>query len=302
MPCVLVSGSSGLIGSALVRALAADGVRVVRLTHGAATGPDVIRWAPERDVLDRAALERLPPLDAVVHLAGARIDRRWTSRHRRAIVTSRVASTALLARAVAGLPQPPGSFLAASAIGYYGDGGDAVLDESSPPGTGFVAEVCRAWEAAAAPAEAAGMRVLHARCGMVLSAAGGALARLVPVFRFGLGGPIGTGGQWMSWIALEDAIRAMRFALDTPTLVGAINLTAPAPVPNAIFAATLGQVLGRPALLPVPAWTVRLLFGQMGRELLLSGQRVLPRALERAGYTFRYPGLAEALRAALDRW
>jgi uncharacterized protein (TIGR01777 family) len=301
MPCVLVSGSSGLIGSALVRALAADGVRVVRLTHGALAGPDVIRWAPERAVLDQAALDRLPALDAVIHLAGARIDHRWTARRRRAIVTSRIVSTALLSRAVAGLRSPPGTFLSASAIGYYGNGGDAELDESSPSGTGFVAEVCRAWEAAAAPARAAGLRVLHIRCGIVLSAAGGALARLLPAYRLGLGGPIGDGRQWMSWIALEDMVAAMRFALATATLDGPINLTAPAPVKNAAFAAALGRVLRRPARLPVPAWAVRALFGQMGTELLLEGQRVLPHALERAGYVFRHPDLAGALGSVLGR-
>ncbi len=301
MACVIVSGSTGLIGSALVRALAADGVRVVRLTHGALAGPDVIRWAPEREAIDQAALEGLPALDAVVHLSGARIDQRWTPRRRRTIVTSRIASTALLARAVAGLRSRPATFLSASAIGYYGDRGDAELDESSPSGTGFVAEVCRAWEAASAPAHAAGIRVLHARCGIVLSTAGGALARLVPVYRLGLGGPIGDGRQWMSWIALDDVVAGMRFALATASLDGAINFTAPAPVENAVFAATLGRVLRRPARLAVPAWVVRTLFGQMGTELLLAGQRVLPHALERAGYAFRRPDLPGALGAALER-
>lgn len=296
-PGILVSGSTGLIGSALRRVIAADGGRVVALTRRLPATPDEVGWDPARQRIDSAALAAAQ-VEAVVHLGGAPIAQRWTAAHRREILASRVDSTALLARTLAALPRPPRTLLVASGVGYYGDGGEAVLDESSPPGTGFTADVCRAWEAASAPADHVGIRVLHARFGTVLSAAGGMLARLRPLFRLGLGGRIGTGAQWVSWIALDDAVGAIHFALATPALHGAVNCTAPEPVRNATLAATLGRVMRRPAVLPVPGWALRALYGEMATELLLAGQRAYPVALRAAGYAFRYPMLGPALRAA----
>jgi uncharacterized protein (TIGR01777 family) len=296
---VAVSGASGLIGSALVRHLQSQGHTVRRLVRpGGREESDDVRWDPARGELDAAALTGV---DAVVHLAGEPIARRWTSRRKRAIRESRVQSTELLARTLARLGRKPRVFLSGSAVGYYGDRGDELLDESSAPGGDFLAGVATEWEAAAAPISTSGVRVVWLRTGIVLSADGGALAKLLPIFRLGFGGSVGNGRQWVSWIALDDYVRAMEHALFTDRLRGPANLVAPNPVTNAEFATTLGRVLARPALLPVPAFVLGALYGEMARATLLAGQRVLPRALAASGFEFAHPTLEGALRAAVDR-
>ena len=292
-----MSGSTGLIGSALVPALRAAGHSVRRLVRAAPSDPGDIRWSPDAGVLDAPALEGL---DAVVHLAGEDISSgTWTSAKKARIRDSRVAGTALLARALAALARPPAALVSASAVGYYGDRGDAVLTEDAPAGQGFLASVCRDWEAATAPASAAGIRVAHLRLGVVLSARGGALARMLGPFRMGMGGPVGGGRQYVSWIALDDAVGAILHALATPALSGAVNVSAPAPVTQGEFARALGRVLGRPSLVPVPAFTVKLMFGEMASETLLASQRMTPARLESWGYRFRWPDLEPALRHLL---
>ncbi len=302
-PSVAVTGSTGLVGAALTVALARGGHRVVRLVRsGTATqapGEHTVRWDPDRGTIDAAGLEGV---DAVVHLAGESIaSGRWTAAKRRRIRDSRVGATRVLAEALAGLERPPATLVAASAVGYYGDRGDEVLREESPPGGGFLADVCREWEAAAAPAARRGLRVVHMRIGMVLAATGGALAALLPPFRLGLGGPVGSGRQWMSWISLDDLVRAILHALATASLAGPINAVAPAPVTNREFARTLGRVLRRPAVLPLPAGAARLLLGRMADELLLASARVVPARLEAAGFTFGDATLERALRRLLAR-
>jgi uncharacterized protein (TIGR01777 family) len=297
---VLVSGSTGLIGSALVPALRAARHHVVRLIRprpGASSlPPDTRGWDPAGGVLDPAALE---DLDAVVHLGGESVAGWWTAAKKRRIRESRVQSTALLAGALARVASPPRVLVCASAVGYYGSRGDEVLTEGSPPGTGFLAEVCRDWEAAARPAAARGLRVVHTRFGLVLSAAGGPLAAMLPPFRLGLGGRVGDGRHFVSWVARDDAVAALIAALADDRLTGPVNVTAPSPVTNAELTATLGRVLGRPTILTVPAAPLRLLLGEMATEMLLVSQRVVPGQLSAAGFDFRYPGLEEALRAAL---
>ncbi len=302
-PSVAVTGSTGLVGAALTVALARGGHRVVRLVRsGTATrapGEHTVRWDPGRGTIDAAGLEGV---DAVVHLAGESIaSGRWTAAKRLRIRDSRVGATRVLAEALAGLERPPATLVAASAVGYYGDRGDEVLREESAPGGGFLADVCREWEAAAAPAARRGLRVVHMRIGMVLAATGGALAALLPPFRLGLGGPVGSGRQWMSWISLDDLVRAILHALATASLAGPINAVAPAPVTNREFARTLGRVLRRPAVLPLPAGAARLLLGRMADELLLASARVVPARLEAAGFTFGDATLERALRRLLAR-
>ncbi len=302
-PSVAVTGSTGLVGAALTVALARGGHRVVRLVRsGTATqapGEHTVRWDPGRGTIDAAGLEGV---DAVVHLAGESIaSGRWTAAKRRRIRDSRVGATRVLAEALARLERPPATLVAASAVGYYGDRGDEVLREESAPGGGFLADVCREWEAAAAPAARRGLRVVHMRIGMVLAATGGALAALLPPFRLGLGGPVGSGRQWMSWISLDDLVRAILHALATASLAGPINAVAPAPVTNREFARTLGRVLRRPAVLPLPAGAARLLLGRMADELLLASARVVPARLEAAGFTFGDATLERALRRLLAR-
>jgi hypothetical protein len=255
-----------------------------------------IGWDPEAGVLDSS---RLDGVDAVVHLAGKPIAVRWTEEAKRAIRDSRVPATRKLAEAVAQLPGRPKVFIAASAVGFYGSRGDEPLDETSAPGTGFLADVCREWEESAAPARDAGIRTVNLRTGLVLSRAGGLLARLLPPFKMGAGGIVGTGRQWLSWISLADATAGIEYAIGAAGLSGPVNLTAPQPVPNAEFARTLGKILGRPTLVPVPAFAVSLLLGEMGDELLLSGQKVLPKKLLAAGFSFAHPDLESAIRWAL---
>lgn len=298
-PFVAITGASGLIGRALVARLRSNGRRVRRLVRSATpdTRDDIV-WDPMRGALDPRELEGA---EAVVHLAGEPIAQRWTGARREAIRESRVRGTELLSRAVAALERKPAVMLSGSAVGYYGDRGDEAVDEESGSGTDFLAGVAREWEASAGAAKDAGVRVVHLRTGIVLSPHGGALERLLPPFRLGVGGPIGTGRQWMSWIALDDHVSAMEHALATTGLHGPVNLVSPNPVTNAEFAATLGRALGRPALVPVPSFALELLYGEMARATILAGQRVLPRALLRAGFEFAHPTLEEALRFELAR-
>ena len=295
-PRVAVTGSHGLIGTALVESLERDGYQVRRVvrSRSAATGDDIF-WDPTGGELDASALEGL---DAVVHLAGENVAGIWTDEKKRRIRDSRVQGTRLLAERVAELRASPRVLVSASAVGYYGNRGNAVLDESSPPGDDFLAEVVQGWEAAAAPAAAAGVRVVNLRFGIVLSAEGGALKLMLPPFKLGLGGKVGDGRQWISWIALEDAVRAIRFAMDHEDLRGPINAVASRPVTNAEFVQTLGDVLGRPTLFSVPAAMLRLALGEeMAETTVLASQKVLPRGLQAAGFDFRHPGLEGALRA-----
>lgn len=294
---VVVSGASGLIGTALVQSLRSRGHQVRRLVRSSRNAqPGDIPWDPERGVLDARALEGT---NAIVHLAGAPIAVRWTADRKREIRESRLKSTSLIARTVASLAVKPSVVLSGSAIGYYGDRGDEVLDERSAPGTDFLGTLATEWESAAAPMRDAGVRVVWLRTGIVLSPAGGALGKLLTPFRLGLGGPIGSGRQWMSWISLEDHVRAMEHALATTTMAGAANLVAPNPVRSAEFAATLGHVLSRPAIIPLPAFALELAFGEMAQATLLAGQRAIPKALLGVGFGFRTPTLEAALRAML---
>ena len=286
-----------MIGSALVARLRANGHAVRRLVRATSTkqAGDVV-WDPERGVLPASGIEGA---DAVVHLAGAPIAQRWTASHKDEIRESRLRSTALLVRTIAAAATKPRVMLSGSAIGYYGDRGDAPVDETSTPGSDFLARVVQDWEEAAAPVTNAGVRLVLLRTGIVLSPRGGALERLLVPFRLGVGGPIGGGDQWMSWISLEDHIRAMEFALFSDSLSGAVNLVSPNPVTNGNFASTLGRVLNRPALVPVPGIALELLYGEMARATLLAGQRVRPAALAAAGFAFDYPTLEQALRHEL---
>jgi uncharacterized protein (TIGR01777 family) len=295
---VAVTGATGLVGSALVPALRAAGHRVDRLSRRLPeAGSTDIQWDPARGRLDPRALEGV---DAVVHLAGESIAAlRWTGSVKERIRRSRVDGTRLLAETLGRLTRRPQVLVSASAVGYYGDRGEAPLTEESPAGSGFLAEVCREWEAAADPARAAGIRVVHPRLGVVLAGQGGALPRMALPFRLGVGGVIGRGRQYWSWIEAGDLVRAVELCLALDTLAGPVNAVAPTPVSNREFTRVLGRVLGRPTLVPLPALAVRLLLGEMGQALLLDSARVLPRRLERAGFRFRHPDLEGALRAAL---
>ncbi len=297
---IAVTGATGLVGSALVPALRAAGHRVDRLSRRVPeAGSTDIQWDPARGRLDPRALEGV---DAVVHLAGESIAAlRWTGSTKERIRRSRVDGTRLLAETLGRLTRRPQVLLSASAVGYYGDRGEAPLTEESAPGSGFLAEVCREWEAAADPARAAGIRVVHPRLGVVLAGQGGALPRMALPFRLGVGGVIGSGRQYWSWIEVGDLVRAIELCLALDALAGPVNAVAPAPIANREFTRVLGRVLGRPTLVPLPALAVRLLLGEMGQALLLDSARVLPQRLERAGFRFRHPGLETALRAALAR-
>jgi uncharacterized protein (TIGR01777 family) len=293
---VAITGATGLIGSALGAFLTTGGHTVRRVTR-TPERPDDIGWDPAAGMLDPRALEGL---DAVVHLAGASVADRWSTEHKARIRSSRAEGTGLLARTIAALDRPPRVLVSSSAVGYYGDRGDALLDESSGGGTGFLAEVAQLWEAATEPAERAGVRVVRARTGVVLSPRGGALPRLLPPFRLGVGGRIGRGEQWMSWVALDDVVGAMHFALFTEGLRGAVNVVSPEPVTNADFARALGHVLHRPAVATVPETVVRLVLGaEQAAEMVLASQRLVPRALLDAGFVFRHPTVEEALRFEL---
>jgi hypothetical protein len=297
---VAVSGCTGLVGSEVVASLSAAGHEVVRLVRRApAPGEKAVLWDPEKGEIDAAGLEGL---DAVVHLAGENIaSGRWNAERKAAIRDSRVNGTRLLCDVLAGLARPPKTLVCASAIGYYGDRGTDVLTEESPPGAGFLPEVCREWEAASAPAARVGIRVVALRIGMVLSPKGGALARMLPLFRAGLGGVIGNGRQYVGWVALDDLVGIVLHALQSGELRGPVNAVAPVPVTNRELTDALGKVLSRPTLFPVPAFALRLAVGEMADALLLSSARVVPKRLEETGYRFRFPELPAALRHLLGK-
>ncbi|MFE7663911.1 TIGR01777 family oxidoreductase [Streptomyces celluloflavus] len=302
---IAITGSTGLIGTALVRSLrAGDSARpggpagghdVVRLVRHPPAAPDEVRWDPRRQEVDTAGLAGC---EAVVHLAGAGVgDHRWTAAYKREIHDSRVLGTRALATALATMDTPPRVLVCGSAIGYYGDTGDRRTDESAPPGTGFLPGVCVDWEAAAAPAREAGIRTVFARTGLVVARSGGAWGRLFPVFRLGLGGRLGDGRQYWSFISLQDQVAALRHLIDTDALSGPVNLTAPEPVTNREVTAVMGRVLHRPTLLSVPAPVLRVALGEFAGDVLGS-QRVVPARLLASGFTFAHPGIADAVRAA----
>jgi len=295
---VAVSAASGLIGSALVAGLAADGAEITRLVRRRPATRAEVRWDPlaPDGGLEPAALRGL---DAVVHLSGAPIaPRRWTQARKAVLRSSRIASTAALARAAAAADPPPAVLLCASAIGYYGQTGDHAVDENAPPGAGFLAELARDWEAAAEPARAAGLRVVSFRSGVVLAASGGVLGLMLPPFRLGLGAKIGSGSQYLSWISLDDEVRGIRFLLDHPGAAGPFNLTAPRPVTNAEFTVALARAVRRPAVFALPAGLLRAALGEVSGELLGS-VRALPTRLQSAGFRFSHPDIATALAALL---
>ncbi len=293
---IAIAGSSGFLGSHLVADLTSAGHEVLRLVRRPTQLPGEIRWDPTAGLLDPAALSTV---DAAVNLCGVNVGGRWTTAYRRKIRSSRVDSTATLARAISVADPRPRVLLNASGVGFYGDTGDHTVDEQARRGTGFLTDVCRAWEAATRPAEDAGVRVLHLRTGLPLDRTGGLLPPLLLPFRLGLGGRLGNGRQYLPWIALPDWLAAVRFLLDAADPAGPVNLTGPAPVTNAEFTQVLSSLLHRPALLPVPRLVLRVLLGEFGNEAVAS-QRVVPRVLMKAGFTFRYPDLASALRWALE--
>lgn len=295
---IVISGASGLIGTPLVAHLRSKGHEVVRLVRRTASSGEAF-WDPRAGVLDPAILEGA---DAVIHLSGAGIgDKRWTDAYKCEVLESRTSSTALLARTIAGLARKPRVFLSGSAIGIYGDRADESLTESSTHGTGFLADVCEQWEQAAAPARDAGVRTVYLRTGIVLSPNGGALKKLLAVFKVGLGGRFGSGKQWQSWISLDDEIAAIEFLLDG-TVSGPVNLTAPNPVTNAEFTTVLARVLRRPAILPIPSFGPKILLGaELADALLFTGQRVLPDVLKSNGFVFAHPTLDSALRSLLNK-
>ena len=295
---ISVTGSSGLIGSALVPFLTAQGHEVGRVVRST-TAAGAWRWDPGAGHVDAGAVNGK---DAVVHLAGETIAAgRWSAARKARIRDSRVRGTRVVAQAVARADPRPKALLCASAMGFYGDRGDERLTEASAPGRGFLSEVSREWEEACAPARDRGVRVVNLRFGIVLSPAGGALAKMLLPFRLGAGGVVGSGKQWWSWVALDDAVGAIQHALVTAGLSGPLNVAAPNPVTNAEFTRTLGRVLARPTLFPVPVFAARLAFGEMADALLLASSRVVPERLQQTGYVFRHPELEGALRHLLGR-
>jgi uncharacterized protein (TIGR01777 family) len=294
---ILVSGSHGLVGKALITALETDGHEIYRLVRHAPDSSKEIEWSPERYSI---AISMIEGFDAVFHLAGESIaSGRWSDEKKLKIRESRTKGTKLLSDALANLRHPPKMLISASAIGYYGNRGDEELTEASAPGSDFLSEVCVEWEKATEHATTMGIRVVNTRFGIILDKEGGALAKMLPPFRMGLGGRIGDGKQWMSWIALDDVVGALKFVLETETLSGPVNFVAPNPVTNADFTKALGQALSRPTFFPIPAFGVRLAFGEMADALLLSSQRVKPVLLENSGYQFRFSELGKALNHSL---
>lgn len=292
---ILVSGASGPIGAALLPSLKTCGFQVVRLVRGPTSGADQIRWDPAKPL----ASELISGFDSVIHLAGESVVGRWTDSKKAKIRESRILGTRNLAESLAKAKDRPRVLITASAIGYYGDRSDEVLREDGNSGAGFLAEVCREWEAASQAAAAAGIRTVRIRIGVVLSPVGGALQKMLPAFRIGVGGRIGSGLQWMSWIHVQDLVGAVHHILKSDLLQGPVNLVAPQPVTNAEFTKTLAAALSRPAVFPVPALVVKLAFGQMGEEVLLASQRVEPAKLIASGYPFQYSELRKALDGVL---
>lgn len=294
---IVISGASGLVGSALIPALLKQGHQITKLVRGeragrTADGVATLAWNPETKTLDERGLA---DQEIAVHLSGETVAERWTKEKKARIRDSRVQSTKLIAERLARLSSPPRALLCASAIGYYGDRGDELLGEESSAGRGFLAEICQEWEAAAEPAQSVGIRVVHLRFGVVLSAEGGALAKMLAPFKLGVGGKVGDGKQWMSWIALNDVTEAIKFLIARDDVRGPVNLVSPQPVTNGEFTETLGRVLSRPTFFAMPAFGARLAFGEMADALLLSSARVLPNRLAGAGYQFVYPQLEGAL-------
>jgi uncharacterized protein len=294
---VAITGGSGMIGSALTGFLRTGGHQVRWITRSPDAGRGDIGWDPRTGSIDPAALEGV---DAVVHLAGANVGERWTTEHKQAILESRLQGTRTIAAAISRMRKPADTVISASAVGYYGDSGSLVLDETALKGDGFLADVTQVWESETRSVPT-GTRVCVARLGVVLSAAGGALAKMLPAFQLGIGGPLGSGEQWMSWISLDDVVGALHFLLMSPEARGTYNLTGPAPTPNHEFVATLGSVLHRPAVLPVPGFALTALFGEMAESTILTGQRVLPARLQSAGFVHRHATLGTALRFELGR-
>ncbi len=299
---ILISGSSGLLGSALVEVLTKEGHEIGRLVRRKSKPEsNEIYWDPERGSLDKTALEDFGP-EAAINLAGESIAQgRWSPKKKAKIRDSRVNGTRVLAQALGSLSKFPKVLVCPSAVGYYGDRGDAVMTEQDAPGRGFLAEVCQAWEAAAQPARDKGIRVVHFRIGVVLSAKGGALKKMLLPFKLGMGGVIGSGRQYWSWVALEDVVGAIQFAVQNPALQGPVNLVAPHPVTNREFTKTLGRVLWRPTYFSIPASTARMVFGEMADELLLASTRVEPEKLKQSGFSFQYPQLKPALQHAIGK-
>jgi uncharacterized protein (TIGR01777 family) len=295
---IVISGASGLIGTQLVAKLSSSGHEVVRLVRRSPKSGE-IQWNPKSGTLDAAALEGT---DAVIHLSGAGIgDKRWSDGYRKEILDSRTATTALLAKTMASLSRKPSVFLSGSAIGIYGARNDEQLTEVSTHGTGFLAEVCEQWEAAAKPAVDAGIRTVYLRTGIVLSPKGGALKKLLPLFKLGIGGKFGNGKQWQSWISIDDEIGAIEHLL-TANVSGAVNLTAPNPVTNAEFTKALAAVLKRPAIVPVPTFAPKIVLGgELADALLFTGQRVIPAALNASGYNFKHTTIESAFRSLLSK-
>jgi hypothetical protein len=294
---ILLTGASGLIGQALIPVLTTSGHRVTCLVRSQRQGGDSdVYWNPAAGEIDAAKLEGF---GAAVHLAGESISGRWNAGKKLAIRESRVQGTRLLCEALARLARRPRVLIAASASGYYGDRGDEVLNEESEAGSSFLSQVCQEWEAATQPAASSGIRIVNLRIGFVLSSAGGGLAKMLPAFKMGVAGKIGSGRQYVSWIALDDLVQIILFAATTEKLSGPVNAVAPKPVTNLEFTKTLGRVLRRPSVFPMPALAVRIAFGQMGEELLLSSTRIEPARLLSAGYQFRFPQLEGALRHVL---
>jgi uncharacterized protein (TIGR01777 family) len=302
---ILISGATGMIGSALVRSWKGDPIQILRLIRQSppaleTDGAETILWSPSA-AKPFPTLDRLAGVDTVINLSGSNVAAgRWTPKFKQEIVTSRLDTTLALVHAITQLSPKPRVLICASAIGIYGDRGDELLTEAAPPGTGFLADTCVAWENAARAAEDAGIRVVHVRFGVVLSPKGGALAKLLPLFRLGLGGNLGNGREWMPWITLDDAVAVLRYSIQEQSIRGPINTVAPQAVTNAEFTRALGAALHRPTLIPAPAFALRLAFGEMADEALLASARVIPEKLNKAGFRFTDPEIGPALRRLLS--